>query len=282
MRRLRLLLLLLIISFIGILNVKAVDTSEKVYDFANVLTTEEKEALKEKIDEYIEKYNMDMAVVTVRYHDYNNTEAYADALHDSLIEAGFGIGEHNDSIICILDFNEKLHKNVGVQISTNGNALIIYDNYRIEKIIDEIANTYYADRTNFVGMFEAFINKSSYYASLGIPDSNKNVKIDENGKPYTEKPFPWSTISIASLIVSFIIVLIFILRNKMVHKAKNADEYINKDSINITNRVDQFVTTNTTRVRISSSSSGGGRGHVGGTSFHSSGGGYHGGGGRSL
>jgi uncharacterized protein len=67
----------------------------------------------------------------------------------------------------------------------------------------------------------------------------------------------------------------------MVHKATNADLYINKESINITNRKDQFITTATTRVRITSSSSSGG-GHAGGSSFHSSGGGFHGGGGRSL
>ena len=282
MRKLRLLLLLLIISFIGIINVKAVNVEDKVYDFANVLTTEEEEELKEKINEYIETYNMDMAVVTVKYHEYSTTEEYADALHDSFIEAGFGIGEHKDSIICILDFNERLHKNVGVQISTNGNAIIVYDDYRIERIIDEVADTYYKDRTNFVGMFKSFINKSSYYAALGIPDSNKNVKLDKNVKPYVERPFPWGRNAIISLVVSTVIVVILIARNKMVHKAKNADEYIIRDSINITKREDKFVTTNTTRVRVSSSSSSGGGGHAGGSSFHSSGGGFHGGGGRSL
>ena len=276
MRRLRLLLLLLIISFIGILNVKAVDTSEKVYDFANVLTTEEKELLKEKIDKYIETYNMDMAVVTVKYHNYYSTEQYADEFYDT---NGFGIGSTEDGLVCVIDFSKGI--SFYEHISTKGNAIIMYDDYRINKILDAIDDEYYKDNTNYYMMFDAFIDKSSYYASLGIPDSNKNVRLDDNGMPYEIKPFPWFGISLASLITSTIIVLVLVFRNKMVHKAKNADEYIDKGSINITNRVDQFVTTNTTRVRVSSPSSGGGGGHAGGSSFHSSGGGFHGGGGRS-
>ena len=274
MRRFKLLLLLLTIFFVGIISVKAVDTSEKVYDLANVLTSEEKELLKEKIDKYIEDYNMDMAVVTVRYHNYSSTMEYADAFYDT---NGFGIGSTRDGLICVIDFSTG-HDDFW--ISTTGHAIVMYDDYRINKILDDMDVVYYRDKTDYYNMFVAFIDKSSSYASSGIPSSNKNVKIDENGMPYVERPFPWFGISFASLIVSTIIVLILIFRNKMVHKAKNADEYIDKSSINITNRVDQFVTTNTTRVRISSPSSGGG-GRAGGSSFHSSGGGFHGGGGRS-
>ena len=277
MRRLKYLLLIITLVFIGMLNVKAIDTSEKVYDFANVLTPEQKENLKARIDTFIETYNLDMAIVTVRYHDYSSTEKYADDLHDKLIEDGFGI----DSIICILDFNINLHKNVGVQISTNGNSIVMYDDARIEKIIDEIADAYYRNRTDYYNMFNAFIDRSSYYANLGIPESNRHVKIDKNGRPYIERPFPWMQISIISIIVSSVTVLILIKRNKMIHKATNADLYLNKETINITNRKDQFLTTATTRVRISSDSSSGG-GRAGGSSFHSSGGGFHGGGGRSL
>lgn len=275
MRKLRLLLILLIISFIGIINVKAVDTSEKVYDFAGVLTLEEKEALKEKIDNYIETYNMDMAVVTVRYHNYSNTMKYADAFYDT---NGFGIGDKRDGMVCVIDFSTG-HDDFW--ISTTGEAIRMYDDARIDKILDAMDVVYYRDKTDYYNMFVSYIDKSSYYASLGIPKSNENVRIDENGKPYEIKPFPWLKIGLASVITSGIIVIVLILRNKMVHKAKNADEYIDKNSIHITNRVDQFVTTNTTRVRVSSSSSGGGGGHAGGSSFHSSGGGFHGGGGRS-
>ena len=266
-------LLLIILTFIGIFNVYAIDTSDKVYDFANVLTSSEKEALKEKIDEFIETYNMDMAIVTVRYHDYSSTMQYADSFYDT---NNFGIGSTEDGLVCVIDFSTG-HDDFW--ISTKGNAIIMYDDARINKILDAMDSVYYSNKTNYYGMFNAFVEKSSYYASLGIPKSNRNVRLNSEGMPYVERPFPWPGITIVSLLTSTIIVLVLIKRNKMVHKATNADLYINKDSINITNRKDQFLTTATTRVRLSSSSSGGG--HAGGSSFHSSGGGFHGGGGRS-
>ena len=279
MRKLKNIIIVFLLMFIGI-NVAALDASEKIYDYANVLTPGQKESLKEEINKYIDTYNIDMALVTVRYHNYLSTEEYADAIHDELIKNGFGIGEHDDSIVCILDFNTNLHKNMGLQISTNGNAIIMYDDIRIDEILDSMENAFNNDKSNYTGIFKAFIDKSSYYSSLGIPKSNKNVKIGDNGIPYVERPFPWAQIIIFSIIISTTIVIILILRNRMIHKATNADLYLNKESISITNRKDQFLTTSTTRVRITSSSSG--RGHAGGSSFHSSGGGFHGGGGRSL
>ena len=272
MRKLKYLILVLTLTFIGILNIRAIDIDEKVYDYANVLTPTEKEELKEKIDTYIKKYNMDMAVITVKYHNYPSTEKYADAIHDELIANGFGTGEHNDSIICIIDLNTDLHNVLGFQISTNGNGIVLYDDYRIERILDEMDVVFYRNESDYYNMFNAFIDKSSEYASAGIPSSNKHVKIDKNGMPYVERPFPWGTITTISLITSTIIVVVLISRNKMVHKATNADLYIDKDTVNITNRKDQFLTTATTRVRISSDSSSGGGGRAGGSSFHSSGG----------
>ena len=265
--------LLLITLFISIMSISAIDTSEKVYDFANVLTPQDKEELKELIDVYIETYNMDMAVVTVKYHDYSSTMEYADIFYD---KNEFGIGPTEDGLVCVIDFSTG-HDDFW--ISTKGNAIIMYDDERIEKILDAMDDIYYKNKTDYKNMFKAFVDKSSYYANLGIPKSNKHVKIDSNGKPYVEYPFPWKTITILSIIVSSIVVLVLIKRNKMVHKSTNADQYIDKNSISITNKSDQFLTTATSRIRIASSSSGGGR--AGGSSFHSSGGGFHGGGGRS-
>lgn len=273
-------LLVILLVFIGINSVKAIDVNQKVYDFANVLTEEQETNLKEKISNYTEISNMDMALITVRHHNYSSTEKYADAIHDELIANGFGKGEHNDSIICIIDFNTNFYKLLGFQISTNGEAIKLYDDYRIERILDSMDVEFNNDNYNYYSMFNAFIDKSTDYAKIGVPDSNKNMKIDKNGKPYIERPFPWVGISIFSIIISTIIVVILIKRNKMVYKSTNADLYIDKNSINITNKNDQFLTTATTRVRIYSDSSSGSRGHVGGSSFHSSGGGFHGGGGR--
>ena len=73
--------------------------------------------------------------------------------------------------------------------------------------------------------------------------------------------------------------LILIKKNKMVKKQYQAEQYLSKESINITNRKDIFIRSHTTSYTESSSSgSGGGSSSHSGSSGggHSSGGGRHG------
>ena len=71
-------------------------------------------------------------------------------------------------------------------------------------------------------------------------------------------------------------------RNVMVKAATNANEYLDKKSINYSNKKDNLIKSFTTHHYVSSSS--GGSGHSSGGSFHSSigssGGGHSFGGGR--
>ena len=57
-------------------NTKYVDSSEKIYDFSNVLTEEEKNELKSLVDDYIDKTKMDMVIYIPfecnLYHLYNS------------------------------------------------------------------------------------------------------------------------------------------------------------------------------------------------------------------
>ena len=65
MRKLKYLLILFLL-FVGINNIKAFDTSLKVYDYAQVLSLEEEENLKKEINLFIANHNMDMALVPVK------------------------------------------------------------------------------------------------------------------------------------------------------------------------------------------------------------------------
>ena len=101
MKKLKIIFIFLFI-FIGISSVSAFDTTTKVYDYAQVLTTTEEEKLKTSAMEYIEEYNMDMVLVTVKYHTKSDTKAYAEDFYDY---NGFGIGDTYDGIIFVIDFS---------------------------------------------------------------------------------------------------------------------------------------------------------------------------------
>ena len=246
--------LIIVLSFSFILPVYALDTSLKVYDYGDKLSDIEEELLRDKVNTFINNYNMDMVLVTVNSHNKYSTEAYADDFYDY---NGFGIGSTHDGVLLVVDNN---FSKENIWMSTTGEGIRMYDDYRIDRILDVV--------------FEC-----SYYASLGIPSSNSNTYINSRGDLVYKKHFPWIGSLGTSLVSATIVLLILISKNKMVKKATNANNYAKQDSLNITNRSDRFVTTHTTSVRINTDSGGG---RIGGSStHHGSSGISHGGGGRS-
>lgn len=250
------------------------DTSQKIYDYGNLLTDSEESYLKGLIDEYIKKYNYDMVIVTKRNYSASDTAMmnYADDFYDY---NHFGIGSTNDGILLFLNVDS-----LGpvVWMSTTGNAILMYDDARISSMKSAMSSVKNNGNSAIV---EAFINKASDYAEAGIPVSNKHAYIDEDGEYRVKKTYPVFRNIIISIIGSTIILLIMVFKNKMVKKATFATEYLDKSSINIYNRRDVFLHTHTSRTyidRSSSSSSGGG----GSSTHHSSSGSSHGGGGGRL
>ena len=60
-------LIITLLLFFGIKNVNAIqkfDTTIKVYDYAQILTEREEKKLKAEANNYVNKHNMDMVIVT--------------------------------------------------------------------------------------------------------------------------------------------------------------------------------------------------------------------------
>lgn len=277
MKKIKLIFIVLLL-FIGIKSVNAFDTTLKIYDYAQILTPNEEESLKLEIDEFIKDYNMDMVLVSVKYHQRNTTKAYAEDFYDY---NGFGLNSTYDGIIFVIDFNFGYRD---IYISTTGESIRLYDDYRINNMLDNISDV---SNKDYVDWYKSFISDAKYYASLGVPSSNSGTHIDNNGDlvyndSYLIKNLPWLMIIIISLVIPSIVIVILINKNKMIKKSINANYYIKEGSIVINTRNDRFVTTHTTSVRINDSSSSSG-GRVGGSSTsRGSSGRSHGGGGRRL
>lgn len=262
-------LLFILFSF----NIKAVDNSLKLYDNADVFSSDEEAKIREKINGYIDKYNMDLVIVTTSINTYSTTEEFLEHFYQ---DNDFGITSKKTGTIMAIDLDNKKYEYISY-----GEMQRYLDDSRIDKIYDYVDEMYSSNNKNYYVLTTSFIEQLDYYVSLGIPDSNKNTYVSEYGIMYVKKTFPWFYTSIAALIISSVVVLIFAHKSKMIKKASTANDYIDGKSINITNRVDKFVTTHTTRVRKpTESSSGSGSRRVGGTTIrgnHSSGRG-----GRSL
>lgn len=277
----------------NVMNTKAVDASEKIYDFSDILTDSEEQELKLKIDEFIKETNMDMVIVTDEFNYYNDeeNEEYAADFYDY---NDFGINYDKYSGVLLLRNTNPSDKYYNIY--TFGDAQLYFSYERLENTLDNI----YSDFTSpfaihsdnefledgmkeeygsyYKGMLR-FINDMITYYKNGIPSNMKNYKVDDNGYLYEVYKAPWLPITILSIIVTIIVMGILIKKNKMIVKATNANNYYVKDSLKIINRVDSFIRSHTTSYTTSSSSSsGGGRSSSGGSSGggHSSGGGRHG------
>jgi uncharacterized membrane protein YgcG len=262
----------------NILATPSVDVSEKIYDFENVLTETEVEKLKQKVNDFVNKTNMDMAIVITSFsysYDEQN-ENYAADFYDY---NDFGINFENYSGVLLL--RNTYESDPYFDIYAFGNSQLYFSKNRLSITLDKIYDDLH-DK-NYYNGFSQFIDDMATYYSKGIPSDMKDYKINSNGYLYQEDHYsiPWTTLLGISFVVTFIIMLILIMKNKMVRKAKDASTYLNKESINITNKSDIFINTHTSKHTVSHDSGGS---SSGGGSFHSSsgssGGGHSSGGGR--
>lgn len=256
----------------NVLNTPLVDAKEKIYDFANILTDEEETLLKDKIDTYIEKTNMDLVLLTINqsYEDNIENENYAKDFYDY---NDFGIDfDGYQGVIMIVNMYE-YKRYYGVQIF--GDAQLYYTS-RYDSILDsmyyDFKNGYYANGLS------TFINKLNIYYAQGIPTEMESYYVDDMGYLKKKYMFPWAISLLVAGIGTTIIIGILVSKNKMIRKAVEARDYLKQDSVHYSVKQDILIGTHTTHYTISSSSGGSGGGGGFSSSSGSSGGGSSGGG----
>ncbi len=251
-----------------------VDASEKIYDFAEIISEEEETELKGKIDSYISKTNMDMVILTtdLELNDYE-LEDYAADFYDY---NDFGINyEGYSGIILIINMNSF---NRFFNVFTFGDAQLYYDYDRCEIILDYIFDD--IKEGLYYNGFTKYIEKSETIFERGKVEG---LEIDDNGYVHVVYVYhiPWIVAFFIAGIATLVIMLILIKKNKMVKKETQASVYTDKGSIVYKNKVDKFLRSHTSTYVISSSSSSGGS-HSSSSHSGSSGGGHGGGGGRHF
>lgn len=223
-------LILVLFLFIGIKSVNAFDNTIKVYDYAQVLTEKEESKLKKDVDKFIDKYNFDMAIVTVKYYSQETLDEYMNLFY---IKNNFGIGINKDGIIAVLDL--KNDNNI-VGIKTFGNVKNYYSESEIKSIINDIQK----EKNNY-NKLEIFIDGAFNYVDKFEDNySDTNILLLLN----------WFQVLTLSILIPTMIVIIGIFKNKNVRKEESVKYYINENSVVITKRNEKYITTNTKKERI--------------------------------
>lgn len=262
----------------SILKTKYVDATEKIYDFSDILTDEEEKELKVLIDNYYNKTKMDLVIVTdnVPYVSDNENMVYAEDFYDY---NDFGLKtKHYDGIVL---FRNTYQLDPYYDMRLTGEAQLYYTSR-----VDDILDTIYDEISNkeYLKAFKHFIELLDNYYDTGIPSSMEEYELDETGhlvkKPEGPKEFKVPTIwmIISAILGTSIFTGVNIKKNKMVTHAYDANDFIDKSTINYSEKRDNFVNSFVTQHRISSdnNSSGGFSSHTGSSGFGHTGGGRHG------
>ena len=221
------------------------------------------------MSDFINTYNLDMAIVTINKNNKSSSEAYADDFYDY---NDFGCGSTFDGLLFLVDMDERM-----MHITTTGQAILIYDDYRIQRMLDDAY--FFISAEDYYTTAKSFVMKAKEYAESGVPNSNKNYIIDSDGNYKRVNVYNVELIFIVTGIITAVFLVVTVSKHKLVKKATNARQYLIRNSIKLTENVDQFITSNTTKIYTPPSSSSSG----GGSSTHSSSSGRsHGGGSRRF
>lgn len=244
-------------------------TTQRVFDYADVLSDKEEKKLAELIEKRQKQTNCDIILITLK----ESLEEYAKAIEPSVrpseyvrvyaeqfYEANnFGYNKPNGDGVVLVDnwFREKDGK-IYTWFCTTGIVQDKYSDADIDHILDRV---YRYVETNPYKAYKTYVN--DFYNDM---QGGRLLHLDIPGY------FP--------LLVGLIAAIIFIAMNwksKSGKKTTNAVTYVEGKRANFVNRQDIFLRKSVTQHRIQSSSSSGGGGHRSG----GGGGRSHGGGGHS-
>lgn len=230
-------------------------TEERVFDYADVLTDAEEDALRQMIAEKQDEIGCDIVLVTISDPDYAGDNAmmnYADDFYD---ENMFGYDEPWGDGALYLD-NFLGIGNSYSWFSTSGRVENRYSSSMIYDLIDDIC--YNVNRDPF-GSYQLYINSLAKTMS-----SNSSLDVE----------IPTFAIWGVAALITLIYILVCINRN-VGKKTTDANTYVAGGHAQFPDRRDVFISKHTTSRKIQTSSGGGG----GGGHHISSGGHSHGGGG---
>lgn len=248
----------------AILTTPAVDASEKIYDYAELLTDTEEKEVYQRISDFVSSSELDLAIVTINENNKGTAKEYAQDFYDY---NAFGTDTVHSGILFLVDMETR-----EIYMVTTGKAITMYDDARIDTIVSDIY-TYFSDKEYAKGMTK-FVTILDNYDKLGLP-SNNDTKYVIGSDGTLSRKIPWFIFLVCPVLATIIVMAILIHKNRLVRKATSSKEYLKKDSVDIKLESDQFLGSNVTKIRIDHSSSSGGSSTSSGSSGISHGGGGH-------
>lgn len=233
-----------------ILSTPYVDTTYKIYDFADVLTQEQEDKITKRCHEFVQTTGLDIAIVTLNYvnhQSYGQWTSYETYIQDFYDYNDFGKDEKFSGVMLLLDLQ-------------HGKNSIFDAGKPFEQSFMAYQLEYYGPEMRPLFDRQQYFDEIMWF----IENTESDWCYDQS--------FPFWKCLIFGSLIAMIIFFAHKSRYKLVFKMTSANSYKVKDSFNLTQNTTTFVKTFTTRTYSPRSSSSGGSSGSG-----SSGGGHSGG-----
>lgn len=249
--------------------------AERVYDYAQVLSEEEENALRAHIADCERLYKIDIVLVTVNEYMGDSDDEwesammnYADDFYD---ENNYGYNQVRGDGVLLLDNWKEGQK--GSWLSTCGSAFLRFGNYEINKVLDAVYER---------------VEAAPYQVYLAYINATCKILRNQSAERASDEKIPGILILVLPLAAAFSYAAV--LRRPFKQKrAVSSTAYVAGGKPVLNHRSDDFKNKKVRSIRISSDSSSGGgsaprsssgASRGGGGSHRSSSGVSHGGGGR--
>jgi uncharacterized protein len=258
-------------------------SSQRVYDMAELLSKEEEEEFETAIENARKSLGFDIVVVTIEDAGGRNAQDYADYNYEA---AGFGHGDSHDGILFLVDMDNR-----ELVLSTEGKAIRIFTDERIERMLDDVYER--ASEDEFADSVRAFLRDVEYYGEKGISSGQYNYDT-ETHQISTYKSIRWYEALLALGVSGFVAVAACLTVKRQYAMEEDPKHLKNlnmayRGDCNFAFRnqqdvfVNKFVTTQVIPRNTSGSGGLGGSSSAGRSStHHSSSGRTHGGGSRKF
>lgn len=223
------------------------DDGSKVIDYYDVLTDEEEAKLETEIQNYIDKYEIDMEILLVSDERYTSPQEDAE---EYLFNTDMGYGDNRDAVLLYFNFETRKYRMI-----THGKAISIYTDYGIEKISDAYVSDisegdYYKGLTKFISSCSTFADEYN--------ETGEAYDVDNTYFQITLKK-ELVLLGIGLALSAIALIVMHMSMNTAV-EATYAGDYIVPDSFKLYRQKDNYMYSHTSRTKKakSNSSSGGG------------------------
>ena len=225
-----------------ILNTPAINSNEKVYDFAELLSSTEEDNLYKQIKSFVDGTELDFAVVTIKENNKGSAQTYAHDFYDFNYFAGNGL-------LFLIDMDTRT-----IYMVTKGSAVDLFPNSRMEPILGNVYKK--VSDGKYYDACSTFLTSISAFVDIGEVQADEDVVVNEDGT--ISKDLHIGEVLIFALVGTVVVILIMIGMNRMVNKATSSREFLNKDTMKILNISEMFLGSHTSKTAIQKNSSSGG------------------------